>query len=98
MRRLIAVGVLVALAGCGDGDDPAPADASSLAEELDCATLESADSDELYVRERFTCERDGATTSVYTFNTSSALDSWLEVAEEFGAVVVAEGDTWVEVE
>lgn len=96
--RLIAVGVLfVTLAGCGD-DDPAPVDASSLADELDCASLEPEESEELYVRELFTCERDGETTSVYTFNTSSARDSWLEVAEEFGAVVVAEGDTWLEVE
>lgn len=98
-RLLVAAGVAFALAGCGsDGGGEAAADPVDLGEELGCESFAEQDTEELYVRELFDCERGGETTSVYTFNTSSARDSWREIAEEFGTVVVDEGDTWLEVE
>ena len=84
------------LAACGGGDSSVD-EPASLAEELGCSSFEQQDTEELYVRELYSCEENGAATRVYTFNTSSARDSWKEIAEEFGIIVENEGDTWVQV-
>ena len=86
--------LLLVLASCGSdlGESADPAD------ELGCDAYEEQETDELYVQELHDCERDDETTSVYTFASSSARDSWREIAEEFGAVVLTEGDTWLEVD
>lgn len=49
----------------------------------------------LYVTELYDCSARSA--NVYLFNTSTARDGWRKVAKEFGAEVVKEGETWLEV-
>lgn len=99
MRVVLVVFASLALVACGDDDGGGSApDPAALGDELGCESFEPLETEELYVRELFSCEREeGTTTNVYTFNTSSARDSWREIAEEFGTVVVDEGDTWLEV-
>lgn len=98
MWRLMAVVAALAfvLAACGDDDEAAaPAD---LGGELGCDSFEERETEELYVRELFECVRDGEASNVYTFNDAEARDSWRDVAEGFGIVVLDEGDDWLEVE
>lgn len=97
MRPILTALALAMLAGCG-GDDAAPTSSQSLGDDLGCDSFTEGETDELFVRDLYECERDGETTNVYTFASSSARDSWREVAEEFGTTVVDEGDTWLEVE
>lgn len=94
--RIMAVVFVVLMAACGGDDGPVTAD--DVADDVGCSRLVETDTGELYVRERFECERSEGTTIVYTFNSSTARDSWRDVAEEFGIVVLSEDDRWVEVE
>ena len=93
MNKLFAVlaAVVLGVAGCGGPDEPQSA--ASSAASLDGCTV--AETEELYVTEMYRCE--ARSTRVYLFNTSTARDSYRKVAEEFGAVVAGQGDTWLEV-
>lgn len=97
--RLMAVLVSASLAlvACGDdaGDEVEP---TSLGDELGCDSFVEKDTEELYVRELFECKQDGGKTDVYTFNSSSARDSWREIAEEFGVIVIADSSKWLQIE
>jgi hypothetical protein len=95
MRYYLIPVAAVLFAACGGDGDAEPV---SMQDELGCDSLSPAETEELYVQELHECERDGETTSVYTFASSGARDSWREIAEEFGTQVVAEGDTWLEVD
>lgn len=100
MKRQLLAGTiaLLALGGCGGGEDEPAATPEFIGDELGCDELTEADTEELFVSELYECERDGEATSIYTFASSSARDSWREVAEEFGIQVENEGPTWLEVD
>lgn len=92
----IAPLAVVAAAACG-GDDPPSL--FSLAQETGCDALTEEETQEVFVREKFTCiEPGGETTTVFTFHNTNALDNWLEAAATLGTVVVDQGDTWVKVD
>lgn len=92
----------LALVACGGDDDESSGDGSpgpqAVGEDLGCDPLEEVETEELYVREEFHCTVGGEVSRLYTFNTSSARDSWREIADEFGVVVLDVGDTWLHVE
>lgn len=93
MRGFIAAVFIAGLlvAGCGGKDANSSSSVPSVAPTAGC---EKAATEELYVTEMYECSRG---TNVYLFNTSTARDSYRKVAEEFGSVVVGQGDTWLEV-
>lgn len=96
MWRILLACSALAVASCGNDDGEAAPE--SLGDELGCETYEQSDTEEVFVSELYKCERGGAETSVYTFASSSARDSWRDVAEKFGTVVIDQGDTWLEVD
>ena len=81
MRRQLApvlVGVVLVLVGCGDDEPPS---IEEIAEQVGCENPTPQDTDELYVVDAVECADGGR---VLTFNTNSARDSFIEIAEEFG--------------
>jgi hypothetical protein len=94
MRKTITVAAILMLTACGGGAEETDNE-ESLAEQTGCDTLTEEPTEELYVREKFACDGDG---TVYTFNNGDGKSGWLEVAETFGVVVLAEGDLWLKVE
>lgn len=92
MTRVLALAVaaVFVLAGCGTDDVNLPNVVTNPAPTVGCTVT---DTEELYVASLYDCDD----TSVYLFNTKDARDSWRKAAEEFGTVVVGEGDLWLEV-
>jgi hypothetical protein len=91
---LVLVFVLTACGGRGEE----PPDAESLVDVTGCDRLIEEQTEEVFVREMFICPGYPEPTTVYTFNNTDGRDNWLEVAETFGVVVIAEGDDWLHVE
>lgn len=91
----IAPLAMAAVAACGGDDPPSQFSLAGLA---DCDELIEEETQEVFVREKFTCVGPDGETTVYTFNNANGLNSWLEAAKEFGVVVVDQGDTWIKVE
>lgn len=100
MRRVTAVVAALAfvLAACGDDDGGSGPDVEAVGEQLGCDPLEEVETEELFVRELYECGDGEAVNRLYTFNTAKGRDDWLAIAEDFGAVVLDEGDDWVLVE
>jgi hypothetical protein len=90
MKYIIAAiaAAVVALAGCGD-------DGEDWRTQLDCSYTFTDETGELFVENAYGCVHGGTTYRVYEFANAEAQENWKGVAEEFGAVVVAEGDDWI---
>ena len=91
----IAPLVVIAVAACGGDDLPSE---FSLARAAGCDDLIEEETQEIFVREKFTCLGPEGETTVYTFHNANGLNSWLEAAEELGVTVVDQGDSWIKVE
>jgi hypothetical protein len=90
VKRLAAV-LLVLVAACGGGSDPATPDEVSA--ELECASFDEKETEELYVRSLYDCDD----TSVYFFNDNAARDDWWGIAKDVGGVELKRGDGWIQV-
>jgi hypothetical protein len=95
MLVLVIVAILLFSAG-GSG----PPTATELSDQLGCVSFQiDRDNEELFTKARYNCvHEDGRETTVYTFINNDARDNWLDIANEFGVVVVNEGDGWLEVQ
>jgi hypothetical protein len=93
--------LLAGLAGCSGTADaaqtkPAAAQQSPEAAAVaasGCVNGKPEDTEQLFVRALFNCDD----FDLYVYNTSSARDSWLKIALEFGTVELKRGDTWLAV-
>lgn len=102
VAAILSVGLL---AGCGSDKKAAPSsDAASNASSTDIESravsesgCQNAQKDEknqqIYARAIYHCTG----MDLYVFNSSSARDSWLKIAAEFGTVELKRGDTWLAV-
>lgn len=90
----IAATLALSLMVVACGSDSKPTTPESVSEKLGCLAFVEEDTEEMFVRSLYKCDDD---TSVYFFNSKSARDSWLELAEDFGAVVLDKGSTWLHV-
>jgi hypothetical protein len=91
----IAPLAVVAVAACGGDDLPSQ---FSVAQAAGCDDLIEEETQEIFVREKFTCLGPDGETTVYTFHNTNGLNSWLEAADEIGVTVVDQGDSWIKVE
>lgn len=94
VRVLVAAGLLLFVAACGNGDEGASVDSGQqLADMIGCTGYEG-DSEEMYVTEGGACQLDGDEIYVYYFSDNDRRDSWVEVASQFGGPYLV-GDGWV---
>ncbi len=103
MRRLARYALALTLAACGGSSDAAGGaqpTATALRDRLiragvDCAGYEERVGDDkpILVREEASCEHGEEILVLDTFNTNSARDSAVQIAREFGGIMVV-GDRW----
>lgn len=94
ITAVLAVAAVLTLGGCGGSSDKDDA-AGNGAPTTGCTETKS---EELYVKQMFSCADRNPATRVYTFESTTARDNYLTAAASFGAVnKVGEGDLWIEV-
>jgi uncharacterized lipoprotein YajG len=98
MKRIIALAIaILVLGGCAskEATNENAGATTSVATPSSAEGCTVTETEEMYVAEMYACA--DRSTRVYVFSTSSARDNWRKAAEEFGSVVVGQGDTWLEV-
>ena len=97
MRALLAAASVVLFAACGgDGEgagQPTSNEPRAIAERIGCTGLAEEPTDEIGVRDAYTCQVGGERVRILTFASADATRAFVDVAAEFGSRYVY-GDGW----
>jgi hypothetical protein len=91
MRFAVVAVAGLLVAACGGGSKVLTP--SEVAQQLGCGQPVEQETEELFVRSLYDC---GA-TDLYFFNDNQARDNWRDFGEKMGAVVLEQGDRWLQV-
>ena len=93
--HMLTLGTLLLLAGCASSSGTATVTAGQATVDptvqAGCSSSHEVSTEEMYVAHLINCDGN----SLYVFNDSTARDNYRKVAEQFGAVVLREGETWL---
>jgi len=93
ITAVLAIAAVLTLGGCGGSGKDDKAAGGSDAPTTGCTETKS---EELYVKQMYSCADRNPATRVYIFDSTTARDNYWTAAESMGAAKVGEGALWLE--